>query len=338
MIRLGIVGLGEVSAAHLSGYAEVEGVRVVAACDIDPCALASAPAGVERFDDWRALVDSPRVDAVAVLLPHDLHHPVAAAVLDAGKHVCIEKPMALTAAQCADLIQRAGRTRSTLAVAENVRYVPAYQQAALELESLGQIRLARTFIYGSAVGNYRRTDAGWRIRAGGIGAVIDAAPHSFYLLRWLLGPVASLQASTRHWVRDNLVPDSEVEDGAVASGTLAGGGHFTCEVSLSAELPWGERLELYGERGSLVADSISPTPLRIYDGVADLSGSVAAAISSEGWQHSIRAAARDFAESIRDRRAPSVAAADAAYAVELAECTYRSDQARGVPVHPRNDV
>lgn len=338
MIRLGVVGLGEVSSEHLSGYDEVDGVRVVAVCDADPCALAVAPRGVERFDDWRALVESPRVDAVSVLLPHDLHHPVAAAVLDAGKHVCIEKPMALSAAQCADLIARAELTHSTLAVAENVRYVPAYQQAARELESLGPIRLARTFIYGSAVANYRRRDAGWRIRTGGIGAVIDAAPHSFYLLRWLLGPFASLQATTRHWVRDNLVPENQVEDGAVVNGALAGGGYFTCEVSLAAELPWGERLELYGDRGSLIADSLSPSPLRVYRGAADLAGDAHQAISSRGWQDSIRAAARDFAESIRDQRAPAVEIADAAYAVQLAECSYRSDKAGGVPVYPPSGV
>jgi predicted dehydrogenase len=334
MIGLGVIGLGAVSEEHLAGYAEAVGVSVVAVCDTDPRRLESAPAGPERFDDWRALIASPQVDAVAVLLPHGLHHRVAGAALDAGKHVCVEKPLALSVEECSDLRVRAERGGATLVVAENARYVPAYQRAASELERFGRVRLVRTFVYGSAVANYRRPDAGWRIRPGGVGAVIDAAVHSFYLLSWLVGPVASLQASTRCWVRDNLVPGVEVEDGAVVTGALRSGGYFSCEVSLSAELPWGERLEIYGDHGSLIADSLSPSPLLLYRGVEDPAGEALGQPSSRGWERSIRAAARDFAAAIRDRRQTAVEVEHAAYAVELAECAYRSARAAGRAVHP----
>ena len=337
MTGLGVIGLGAVSTDHLRGYAGVEGVEVVAACDVDPTALAGAPAGAAPHEDWRSLLAMPEVDAVAVLLPHDLHHPVAAAALDAGKHVCIEKPMALTAAECTDLLERARHARRTLAVAENARFVTAYEEAARQLPSLGRIRLVRTFIHGSAVESYRRADAGWRIGPGGIGAVIDAAPHSFYLLRWLLGPVTSIQASTRHWVRENLLPEIQVEDGAIVTGSLAAGGHFSCEVSLAAELPWGERLELHGEHGSVVVDQLAPSPVLLYRGGGDHGGTHIDSVAHDlaGWQgSSIVAAARDFAISVRDGREPRVAATDAAYAVELVECAYRSAAAGGVAVSP----
>lgn len=315
-VAIGVVGLGEVSGAHLAGLAEVEGVRVAAACDVEPEKLAAAPEGAARFGDWRELVAMRGLDAVLVLLPHDLHHPVAAAALEAGRHVCLEKPMALNRGQCADLLTRAARARRTLTVAENARFVDAYVEAERRLAELGRIRLVRTFIHGSAVANYSREDAGWRIRRGGIGAIIDAAPHSFYLLRWLLGSIASVQASSRTWVRDNLVPALEVEDGAIVNGQLAAGGYFSCEVSLSAEVPWGERLELYGEHGSLVLEA-----------------------NDEGWQErSIRATARDFAEAIRDGRPPAVAAADAAYAVEMVDCAYRSVAEGGRAVEPAFDL
>jgi len=315
-VEVGVVGLGEVSAAHLAGLGEVEGVRVAAACDVDPERLAGAPQGAVRCEDWRELVAMRGLDAVLVLLPHDLHHPVAAAALEAGRHVCLEKPMALNRGQCADLLTRAARSGRTLTVAENARFVDAYLEAERELERLGRIRLVRTFIHGSAVANYRREDAGWRIRRGGVGAIIDAAPHSFYLLRWLLGSVETVQASSRTWVRDHLVPELEVEDGAIVNGRLAAGGYFSCEVSLAAEVPWGERLELYGEHGSLVLEA-----------------------RAEGWQErSIRAAARDFGEALRDGRPPAVSAADAAYAVEMVDCAYRSIAEGGRAVEPAFDL
>lgn len=337
MIGLGVVGLGAVSGDHLRGYSEVEGVEMHAVCDADPRALAAAPVEARRYADWRELLAAPGLDAVAILLPHDLHHPVAAAALDAGKHVCVEKPLALSGADCADLLSRARRNGRLLAVAENARFVTAYREAARQLPSLGRIRLARTFIHGSAVANYSRPDAGWRIRPGGIGAIIDAAPHSFYLLRWLLGPVSSLRASARDWVRESLVPALEVEDGAIVSGRLLCGAHFSCEISLSAELPWGERLELHGDDGSLIADQLAPDPVRIYRGGADLEGEAIAAVAHDlaGWQSaSIAAAARDFAEAVRDGRPPAVSTEDAAYAVELTECAYRSDAAGGTAVSP----
>ena len=339
-VAIGVVGLGEVSGAHLAGLAEADGVRVAAACDVDPERLATAPAGAVRTEDWRELVAMRELDAVLVLLPHDLHHPVAAAALKAGRHVCLEKPMALNRGQCADLLTLAARAGRTLAVAENARFVEAYVEAARRLEELGRIRLARTFVHGSAVANYRRADAGWRIRRGGIGAVIDAAPHSFYLLRWLLGPVASVQASARTWVRDNLLPELEVEDGAIVSGRLAGGGYFSCEVSLAAELPWGERLELHGERGSLIVDQLLPAPARLYAGGADTDGlRLAVEADVEGWQErSIRAAARDFAEAVRDGRPPAVDTGEAAYAVELVDCAYRSIAEGGREVEPATEL
>lgn len=337
MTGIGVVGLGAVSVDHLRGFDEVAGVEVVAGCDTDPAALAAVPETARRYGDWQQLVVAPDVEAVVVLLPHRLHHPVAAAALDAGRHVCIEKPMALDGAECADLRERADRAGAMLTVAENTRFVAAYLEAARLLPELGRIRLVRTFIHGSAIANYRRKDAGWRIRQGGIGAIIDAACHSFYLLRWLVGPVVSLQASTRSWVRENLVPEIEVEDGAIITGRLAGGGHFSCEVSLSAELPWGERLELHGENGSVIVDQLAPHPGRIHRGVTDLHGEAISTVLRDpaGWQaDSIAATARDFALAVRDGREPTVSAGDAAYAVELIDCAYRSAATGGTTVRP----
>ena len=339
-VAIGVAGLGEVADAHLAGLAEVEGVRVAAVCDVVPERLEKAPPGAERFGDWRQMISMRGLDAVLVLLPHDLHHPVAAAALKAGRHVCLEKPMALNRGQCADLMTHAARAGRVLAVAENARFVAAYAAAAERLPELGRVRLARTFVHGSAVANYRREDAGWRIRRGGIGAVIDAAPHSFYLLRWLLGPVETVQASARTWVRDNLLPALEVEDGALVSGRLAAGGYFSCEVSLAAELPWGERLELHGEHGSLVVDQLAPSPALLHAGPADGDGTDLGVARDLGdWQGaSIRAAARDFAEAVRDGRPPAVSTLDAAYAVELVDCAYRSIAEGGREVTPNGDV
>lgn len=338
-LGIGVIGLGRVSPAHLEGYTSLSGrARVVAVCDTNETALDAVVTrlGVPGFRDYRQLLAVPGVDAVVLLLPHQLHHEVALAALKTGKHVTVEKPMAVSGAECRDLIAAAQQRGLVLSVSENSRFVESYQRVARLVEEglIGGVRLVRAFIYGSALKELADPGAGWKRESQGFAAILDAAVHFFYVFRWLFGPVCSLQASVRHWAREHGIPECAAEDGAVVHGRFAAGGHFTIEVALNVEVPWGERLEVYGDKGSVICDQLADPPVVTYQG-ADSNGVPLADVAADpqGWRTaSMHRGSANFVDAVLDGRAPAVTAHDGAYAVRLVEAAYRSVRAGGVSV------
>ena len=130
-LRVGVLGLGLVSTPHLDGYEQAEGCELAVVCDLseEKVAAVSAARGVRGTTEPDAVIADPEIDAVALLLPHTIHHRFAKAALEAGKHVCVEKPITVTQAEAEELIELAGARGLTLAVAENTRYVSAYVEA-----------------------------------------------------------------------------------------------------------------------------------------------------------------------------------------------------------------
>src|SRR5207248_8456881 len=114
-----------------------------------------------------------------------------------------------------------------------------------------------------------RDTSHWKGRLAGSrgGTIIDAGPHSFYLLKWLFGDVAGVQA-----IKSRVVTESEVEDHAIVAGRLASGALFTTEYTFTAQIPWGERCEIYGSEGSLIIDQLCNPPAIHYRGIHDYAG------------------------------------------------------------------
>ncbi len=337
-IGFGLIGLGQINRAHVLAYQEArERAAVVAVCDVD-AAVAAARAselGCAAYTDYRELLRDRRVAAVDITLPHNLHYEVARAALDAGKHVIVEKPLAATSQQCRELIELAERAGLTLTVAENTRFVTAYIEAdrLLRRGVLGEPRLIRTLIYGSEVERLRDARL-WkgRLDGSGGGTIVDAGPHSFYLLKWLCGEIEGVQA-----FQARLVAESEVEDHAVVGGRLKNGALFTTEYTFTAEIPWGERCEIYGSAGSLIIDQLCNPPALHYRGARDYTPQPLAAVLYEPmrWKlASIVAGVQDFIAAIHDGRPPAVDPWDGYYALKVVEAAYASVAASGkmVPV------
>jgi predicted dehydrogenase len=334
-VGLGLIGLGQISVAHVDGYRRSPYARIAAVCDIDEtrARAVAAEQGAKPYTDYRRLLEDPGVQAVDVILPHNLHHRVVAESLDAGKHVIVEKPLALTSAQCADLIGRSQRAGLTLSVEENTRFVAAYLlvQRMLEAGTLGEIRLIRTLISGSEVGRLRNT-ALWKGRSDGSGggAIIDAGPHSFYLLKWLFGEIAVLRA-----FHDRLIVEAQVEDNAVVAGRLDGGALFRCEFTFTAEVPWSERLEVYGSEGAVIVDQLLDPPAVHIRGNQDyerrpLDG---VAFHPRAWKReSIAVSVGEFAAALAKGHPAPVDPADGAYGVLVSEHAYASASAGGISV------
>lgn len=271
--RVGLIGLGQIYPAHLAGYRKVpDDATIVAVCDAD--SVKATAVGLEldakSYSDYRELIRGGAIDAVDIMLPHHLHEEAVAAAIEAGLHVLVEKPAAPTERAVGVLENAAREGGVMLAVAENTRFSEAYLVVADLLQSgkIGVVQMVRTLICGNET-HRLQTISSWKGRKWGTlgGAIFDAGAHSFYLLSWLFGGVETLLASAS--VRTE---ESEVEDYAIVLGTLRSGADFVTEYTFTAEIPWNERLEVYGSKGSVIVDQLADPVVKVFYGETDENG------------------------------------------------------------------
>jgi predicted dehydrogenase len=230
-IRVGVVGTGAVSQlVHLPVLAERDDVDLLAVADTD---IAKARAigerfSVERVIDVDALYDDGDVQAVFICTPNHLHEEQAVSALEAGKHVLVERPLALSAAGATRVLEAARAAQRTVVVGMNHRFRPdvGALRSFVAGGELGRVYAGRVAWMNRRV-NVRRTT--WRQRpeeAGG-GAFMDLGVQSLDMALWLLG----MPRITR--VKAVLsFADAEVEDAATVLAETEDG------VALSVEVSW----------------------------------------------------------------------------------------------------
>jgi predicted dehydrogenase len=191
-LGVGIVGCGRAAEElHLPGLRAVNGLDAAALADVDERRLDRVGNRFEvrrRFGDYRELVNDPAIDIVAVCVPAGLHAEVGLAAIAAGKHVLVEKPLALTSGDAGRMVERARQTPRSCAVGFNLRFHRLVEEARRIVLSgvLGDIELVRT-VTGSGF-HYGRELPAWRYRrAEGGGALFETAVHHADLWRYLTG-------------------------------------------------------------------------------------------------------------------------------------------------------
>lgn len=328
VIGFGLIGLGEVSWSHEKGYdAAREKANIVAVCDVDGAKASERAArhNAKAYTDFRDLLSDKNVEAVDIMLPHYLHFSVASAALEAGKHVIIEKPITVDWREGQQLCELARRKGVKFTVAENTRYVTAYEEAARFLSGgrLGDITLIRTFIYGSEMERLHDPKSWIRLgRESGGGATIDMAAHSLYLLKWLFGEFSDIQAMQWQYVTETEVPDN-----SIVAGRLKNGAIYTCQFTDTAEIPWGERLEVFGRKGSLIIDQLNNPPVTFYEGKNDFKGKPFDGVPFDppNWKlNSMIAEVVAFVDAISNDTPPLLDPEDGVYAVKMIEKAYES--------------
>jgi len=325
-IGVGLIGLGAISFAHEAGYSEMpEACEIVAMCDINEVEAASRAALYEAKAYWRYqdLVDDPRVDMVDIIVPHHLHYEIAAMALTKGKHVLVEKPITATAQEGLHLVKQASRAKGKLGVAENTRFVTAYQKAEAILNEgiLGEIWNVRTLIAGSEIHRLKDPNQ-WHGKAPYGGVILDSAVHNFYLFKWLFGGVREVLAFA-----SKIVPEGEMEDNGLILGHLANGAEFQLNTSCTFEIPWTERVEIYGSKGGLLIDQNVNPVAKYYLGSNDIDGTVVEDVPYDplGWKWtSMVEEIKDFVDAVVNDREPTIDPADALYAVRAVEAVNRS--------------
>ena len=235
LLRLGIAGLGQAAGAMLPEILAHSSVQLVAAADVRP----EARAQFERELEGRAyatveqLCADREVDAVYVATPHQFHAPHTILAAEAGKHVLLEKPMALTLADCDAMIAAADRAGLRLLVGRGSHGFDAPILAIRDIVrsgELGPLGMIHTWHYGDFL--YRpRTPAELDTSQGG-GVLFNQGPHQIDMVRVIGGGMLrSVRAMTGNWDPDRSTEGAfscylEFEDGVGATIVYSGYDHF----------------------------------------------------------------------------------------------------------------
>lgn len=267
-LRVAVAGLGFGEKVHLIALADCPATEPVALWHPRPERLEQAcrSSGLPGFSDFETLLADPAVEAVVIATPPGPRFALARAALEAGKHLLLEKPVALDAEQVEELQRQALQRGLTVAVDFEYRAVPLFQQLhqLLERGELGDAWLVKLDWLMSS-----RADASrpfnWYSQAAKGGGVLGAlGTHAFDMLHWLVGPSRCLRAQLSTAIGERPLPDGsgsaavDAEDIALIQMELqAAGGIVPAQVSLASVSRQGRGcwIELYGSAATLVLGS-----------------------------------------------------------------------------------
>ena len=314
MIRIGIVGCGRILNAHLHGYrllreAGFNDFRITALCarNVDDALMfrkrgegpppraavlppetgdpLAAPhiyldefqpdTDVAVFTDYREMIAAGVVDAVNDFTTVSMHHQIGAAAFDAGLHLLVQKPLAISVAAARLLVDKAKAEALTLGLFENVRQSAGTRAAAWAIRSglIGDLQLA---LFGGIGGLWSPhkivAETPWRHRKleGAGGGAIDIGVHVMHMVRYVCGEVAAVSGTVRTFEPLRYLHgdpaagptvEANVDDTYLAT--------VTCEGGALAQLLWswaghGEETPIpgapvyYGSRGCIKGGELIP--------------------------------------------------------------------------------
>lgn len=254
-LTYGIVGLGNIGKAHVDLFAKnmINNGKLIAVCARQEPTDFQLHQDITFYNDYRELVSDSPCDVVLVATPTLLHKEIGLAVLKAGKHLLMEKPVAMTIIEADELASAAQQEKQQFGVFLNQRFDPAYSKIKelLEQKTLGTVqRLSWTLthwyrpdIYYS-VSDWRGT---WLGEGGGL--LVNQCIHNLDIVNWWFGTPTELWAQCG-WGKYH---DIEVEDEVSAILNFKNGltGSF---ISSTGEAPGINQLDIIGDDGSLSYD------------------------------------------------------------------------------------
>lgn len=284
-LNVALVGCGFMGKAHSNAWSKVgcffdsdvtPVMKVVCECNEAARQEISTRWGWEETtSDWRRIVDRNDLDIVDICVPTALHHEVAVAAAQSGKHVFCEKPIALSTQQATEMYEVAEKAGVVRYLNHNYRRCPAVSLAKQLIE---EGKLGRIFHWRGAYLQSWIVDPSfpltWHLKkeSAGAGPQFDLNSHSVDLARYLVGEISSVMAMTAHFIKERPLPEKGA--GTFKAGSAGSGkGQVTVEDAafLLAEFQNGALgsfeatrfalgrknyncFEIYGSKGSLRFD------------------------------------------------------------------------------------
>lgn len=255
-LGFGIIGCGVISNWHADAVNEVDGAYIAGATDVNQAALRSFSEkyGIESFKSIDELLSSDKIDVVCVCTPSGLHTPIAVKAANAGKHVVVEKPMALNLKQCDEIIKACENNDIKMGIISQTRLADSVIKVKEAIDKKWLGKLLAGDIYMKFYRSQEYYDSGgwrgtWEMDGGG--ALMNQGIHGIDLLQYLMGPVKSVYAYARTMVRN-----IEVEDTAAALVEYKNGAIGVIEGTTSVFPGYPRRLEINGDKGSIILENL----------------------------------------------------------------------------------
>ena len=257
-IGAAVVGTGFIGVVHVEALRRL-GVQVhgVVGSSRQRAASRARDLGLPpAYESFQAMLDDARVDVVHITSPNHLHHEHAKAALEAGKHVVCEKPLAMSSAQSAELLEVAQRSGRVHALNFNLRFYATNQHVhgMIANRELGDVRL----VSGHYLQDWLLLDTDWNWRldpqlGGDLRAVADIGSHWMDLTTFLTGKrITAVMADLATFIKTRRKPAGPVETFATGGGANTVGQDIHTEDTATILLRYTE-----GVRGALTVSQIS---------------------------------------------------------------------------------
>ncbi|KLU06956.1 electron transport protein [Rhodopirellula islandica] len=321
-IRWGLIGTGDIAhkrvAAAIKDDPRSELVAVCRRSELELNQFADQHCVPHRFTDAEQLIASPEVDAVYIATPVDCHCPQTIAAAEAGKHVLVEKPMAIDPEQCQRMITACERAGVTLGVAYYRRFYPAVERIQQLIQSG---TLGRVLSIACVTGNPNRFPADdWRVvlARGGGGPLMDIGSHRLDLFLHLIGDIRSVQSSRIDSA------DFEAEQVATLLMQFNNGVHGVLQ-SYFGTVNAPDRLEVIGTDGRVTIEELNGDELKLFtaDGLTRESHPPADNLHAP--------LIEDFTLALEENREPGITGSRGKQTNDIIEMAYaNADDSKGV--------
>ncbi|MDN5312643.1 MAG: UDP-N-acetyl-2-amino-2-deoxyglucuronate dehydrogenase [Thermoanaerobacteraceae bacterium] len=261
-LKIGIIGCGSIISKHLKAVVEnSDKMELLVLCDtvpgkmdvaVDEYIKAGGTGGhhIKKYTDYMKLLENPDINLVTVATISGIRPKIALDALDAGKHVILEKPMALSIKEADEIIKKSEEKGLKVAVCHQMRFLPYMMKLKKAITSGAFGKL----VHASASMRWNRNDAyyssspwrgTWEYDGG---AFMNQAIHVIDILLWLMGPVARVYAETGTFLKK-----IEAEDAGAAVLRFKNGAVGTIEASVCVyPKNLEETLGVFGEKGTVL--------------------------------------------------------------------------------------
>lgn len=253
MVKIGVIGLGPIGSMHVDNLiaGKIPGAKLECICEQRPVTDAKY-AGIKVYRDVDDMLKNADIDAAIVSTPSFTHFQLGKKVLESGRHVLVEKPVALCTADADELVKTAESAGKLCAVMLNQRTTPLYVRIRELVRGGGLGKINRV---SWVMSNWYRPDiyftsspwrGTWKGEAGG--ALINQSIHNIDIIAWVFG----LPESLRAWCKYGKYHNIEVED-EVSCVMQFGGDMSATFITSTGEHPGENRFVIAGDKGFAVA-------------------------------------------------------------------------------------
>lgn len=323
----GLIGCGRISKNHLESIKDIPGAKLVAAADHNEQALAKTvdQYSCQGYCDYHELLANSGVNIVTICTPSGLHAKIAIDAMRAGKHVLVEKPMAMSLAEADAMIATAKEMGVKLGVVHQNRF----NRAVVKLHNALEQGKFSQLTHASAVVRWNRNDeyysqAPWRgTWAQDGGCFMNQSIHNIDLLQWIMGPVESIFAYTATNVRE-----IEGEDVGVAVLKFKNGALGVIEATTTIyPNNLEETLNIFGSTGTVCLGGMAVNKIESWRFAGDHEEAILAEQFTEppnvyGFGHAD--IIEDFMKAIAEDREPAVSGEEGRKALEIILAVYHS--------------